>query len=151
MTLRTGNESKKSMARRISLSALRVLLILGGIISILAVIFEPRIASRTTSARLSAAQVHLIIFSNAFAAFRRDVGYFPKGTKGLVELVERPRDAQGWKGPYLKGDIWPDPWGNPFRYESPGKNNASTYDLLSIGPDSREGTDDDITNWQKKN
>ena len=31
----------------------------------------------------------------------------------------------------------------------PGKHNANSYDLLSVGPDGKEGTDDDIGNWTK--
>ena len=41
-----------------------------------------------------------------------------------------------------------DPWDNPYIYYYPGKHNANGYDLLSVGPDGKEGTDDDIGNWQ---
>ena len=37
-----------------------------------------------------------------------------------------------------------DPWGNPYIYYYPGKHNPNSYDLLSAGPDGKEGTDDDI-------
>ena len=40
-----------------------------------------------------------------------------------------------------------DPWGNDYIYEFPGKHNSSSFDLLSMGPDGRSGTEDDITNW----
>ena len=40
-----------------------------------------------------------------------------------------------------------DPWGNPYIYYYPGKHNPDSYDLLSAGPDGKEGTDDDIGNW----
>ena len=32
----------------------------------------------------------------------------------------------------------------------PGKHNPNDYDLLSAGPDGKEGTDDDIGNWDPK-
>ena len=60
-----------------------------------------------------------------------------------------PRDAQSWKGPYLKGEIPNDPWGRPYSYECPGKHNPTSYDLMSQGADGRAGGDDDITNWQQ--
>ena len=44
-----------------------------------------------------------------------------------------------------------DPWGNPYVYECPGKNNVSSYDIMSMGPDGRAGSEDDITNWQVGN
>jgi general secretion pathway protein G len=65
----------------------------------------------------------------------------------LELLVEEPKDAKNWRGPYLKQGIPLDPWGNAYIYECPGKQNESGYDLMSVGPDGRSGTDDDITNW----
>jgi general secretion pathway protein G len=64
-------------------------------------------------------------------------------------LTQAPRDAQNWKGPYLKGEVPLDPWGTPYVYECPGKHNPNHYDLMSMGPDKREGGDDDVTNWQQ--
>ena len=78
-----------------------------------------------------------------------DNGYYPKGKNGLGDLVQQPRDAQNWHGPYL--DKLPnDPWGNDYIYECPGKHNPSSYDLLSVGPDGKAGTEDDIGNWTTK-
>jgi len=34
---------------------------------------------------------------------------------------------------------------------SPGRQNPQSYDLFSKGPDSVEGTNDDITNWMSEN
>ncbi len=54
-----------------------------------------------------------------------------------------------WKGPYLKKKKGlKDPWGNPYVYRSPGLYNAQDYDLLSFGPDGKEGGTDDINNWE---
>jgi general secretion pathway protein G len=82
-------------------------------------------------------------------AFEVDTGQYPKGKNGLNDLVVAPRDVQGWKGPYMKNEIPKDPWGNDYVYEFPGKRNPSSYDLMSLGPDGRSGTDDDITNWSQ--
>src|SRR5262249_53409131 len=69
-----------------------------------------------------------------------------------LALVRRPRDIQHWHGPYLKSEavIPSDPWGNPYIYKCPGRHNRNSYDLYSMGPDGREGTDDDVTNWQSQ-
>jgi general secretion pathway protein G len=100
-------------------------------------------------ARQAAAQTQIANFSTALDAFEVDNGYYPKGKSGLNDLVQAPRDAQNWKGPYLK-DIPNDPWAKPYVYQGPGKHNATSYDLASMGPDGRENTEDDVTNWQTK-
>jgi general secretion pathway protein G len=72
---------------------------------------------------------------------------FPEGRAGLLALVEKPREAKNWHGPYLDGKIPKDPWGNDYLYECPGTHNRDAYDLWSAGPDGVSGTEDDITNW----
>ena len=124
---------------------LLVLVILG----ILAAIVVPKFAGRTEQAREAAAKTQVANFSTALDAFEVDNGYYPKGKSGLNDLVVAPRDAQNWKGPYLK-DIPNDPWQTPYVYQAPGKHNVTSYDLASMGPDGRENTEDDVTNWQAK-
>jgi len=126
---------------------LLVLVILG----ILAAIVVPKFAGRTEQARQTAAQSQIATFGTALDAFEVDNGYYPKGKNGLADLVQQPRDAQNWKGPYMKGEIPNDPWGHPYIYECPGRHNPSSYDLMSMGADARVGGDDDITNWQQAN
>jgi len=121
---------------------LLVLVILG----ILAAIVVPKFSGRTEQARQTAAQSQIATFGTALDAFEVDNGYYPKGKNGLLDLVQQPRDAQNWRGPYLKGEIPLDPWQHPYVYEYPGKRNPSGYDLMSLGFDGRAGTDDDI--WQ---
>lgn len=125
---------------------LLVLVILG----ILAAIVVPKFSGRTEQARITAAESQIATFGTALDAFEVDVGRYPKGRNGLSDLVSAPRDAQNWRGPYMKNDIPKDPWGNDYVYECPGKNNPSSYDLLSMGPDGRAGSEDDVTNWKKK-
>jgi general secretion pathway protein G len=124
---------------------LLVLVILG----VLAAIVVPKFTGRTQEARITAARTQISSFGTALDAFEVDNGYYPKGKDGLLALVQQPREAVGWKGPYLK-EIPPDPWGNAYIYECPGKNNPTSYDLVSLGPDGREGGDDDITNWTQR-
>lgn len=119
------------------------------ILSILAAIVVPKFSGRTEQARQTAAQTQLSSFGTALDAFEVDNGFFPKGRSGLNDLVQQSRDAQNWKGPYLK-DIPNDPWQHPYVYECPGKHNPASYDLYSAGPDGRAGTEDDVTNWQNK-
>ncbi len=124
---------------------LLVLVILG----ILAAIVIPKFSGRTEQARLTAAKTQISSFCTALDAFEVDNGYYPKGQNGLNDLVEQPRDAQNWHGPYLQ-NIPKDPWGNDYIYTCPGRHNPSSYDIMSMGPDQRQGGDDDITNWKQE-
>ena len=36
-----------------------------------------------------------------------------------------------------------DPWGTTYQFRNPGKKNTN-YDVFSMGPDGKEGTEDDI-------
>lgn len=84
---------------------------------------------------------------SALDAYRIDTGIYPNGTNGLAELVQNTSGVTNWHGPYLD-QIPLDPWGNPYIYYFPGKHHSHGYDLLSTGPDGKEGTADDIVNWQ---
>jgi len=136
--------------RRRAFTLIELLLVLV-ILGILAAIVVPKFSGRTEQARQTAALSQIATFGTALDAFEVDNGYYPKGKNGLVDLVQQPRDAQSWRGPYLKSDIPNDPWGQPYIYECPGKHNPSSYDLMSMGPDKRVGGDDDICNWQQPN
>jgi general secretion pathway protein G len=126
---------------------LLVLVILGT----LAAIVLPKFTGTTQRSRITAAQTQLSTFKTALNAFEVDMGYYPKGTSGMMDLIQQPRDSQSWHGPYLDSDAIPvDPWGNPYIYTCPGKHNPSSYDVMSAGPDGQLGTDDDICNWTIK-
>ena len=143
---RTGRTFRRANAGFTLIELLLVLVILG----VLAAIVVPKFAGRTEQARQTAAQSQISTFGTALDAFEVDNGYYPKGKNGLNDLVQQPRDAQNWKGPYMKNDIPLDPWGHPYVYECPGKHNPSSYDLYSIGIDARANSEDDITNWQSR-
>jgi general secretion pathway protein G len=118
------------------------------ILATLAAIVVPKFSGRTEQARVTAAQTQISNFGVALDSFEVDCGFYPKGKSGLQDLVTQPRDAANWHGPYIKGEIPKDPWGQEYVYECPGKHNDKSYDIMSMGPDGRTGGDDDICNWQ---
>jgi len=122
------------------------LLLVMMIIATLAAIVIPKFAGRSEQAKTTAAQAQISSMALALDAFEVDCGYYPKNGN-LSALIEQPNDASGWKGPYLSKGIPLDPWNNAYIFEYPGKHNANGYDLMSAGPDGRQGTDDDINNW----
>lgn len=139
---------KSELRLRRAFTLVELLLVLV-ILGTLAAIVYPKLAGRGEDARKTAAKTQIASFSTVLDAFEVDNGYYPKGKGGLQDLVTQPSDALNWKGPYIK-DLPKDPWNNDYVYEFPGRNNANSFDLSSMGPDGKEGTEDDITNWQNK-
>ena len=117
------------------------------IIAALAAVVVPKFAGRSKQAKVTAAESQISNIEIGLNAFEVDNGYFPKGGSGLADLVEQPSAATGWMGPYLPKGIPLDPWGNEYIYVYPGKRNVGIYDLSSMGPDGKAGTEDDVGNW----
>lgn len=122
------------------------------IIAALAAMIVPRLSGRTEQAKISVAQSDINAnMSTALKLYQLDNGNFPSTEQGLNALLTKPSSEPvpgNWNGPYLeKTPI--DPWGNPYKYKSPGANNKTGYDLYSLGKDGLEGTEDDIINWTK--
>ena len=127
------------------------LLLVMVILAVLAALVVPRFAGRSEDARKKAALTQIkSLFSTTLDTYEADNGTYPTTAQGLQALSATPSAApqpKNWKGPYLKGEVPKDPWGQDYVYRSPGTQNPNGYDLLSPGPDAREGTEDDITNW----
>ena len=114
------------------------------IIGILAALVIPRIVGVSERSRIDAARTDINSgIKSALGRYEIDNGCFPQS---LQDMLTQPSTAKHWTGPYL--DKLPvDPWGNFYIYYYPGKHNPNDYDLLSVGRDGKEGTDDDIGNW----
>jgi len=146
----TKQKSTLAFFRRSSTSAFTLveLLLVLVILGILAGIALPKFSGTSQRSRIVAAQTQVSAFKTALDAYDVDMGGYPRGKNGLVDLLQRPRDAQNWHGPYLQSDCIPkDPWNFDYIYECPGRHNPDSFDILSVGPDGRSGTEDDICNW----
>jgi general secretion pathway protein G len=114
------------------------------ILALLATIAAPRVTHYLTRAKIGSARIQVDALGAAVDAFNLDVGRFPTEEEGLRVLVDRPQDAQGWDGPYLrKRESLIDPWRHPYRYRRPGK--SGDYDVFSWGADGKEGGEDDAS------
>lgn len=118
------------------------------IIGILAALVIPKIAGSSERARVTAAQADINGgIKSALGQYEVDNGFYPKS---LQDLITQPSNAKNWRGPYFDPPKLPvDPWGNAYLYYFPGKHNTTSYDLISVGADGKEGTDDDVANWSK--
>jgi general secretion pathway protein G len=138
----------KNQSPRMAGFTLTELMLVVVIIGILGALVIPKIAGSSERARVTAANADINGgIKSALGQFEVDNGFYPKSLQDLIVL---PSNAKNWHGPYLDGAKLPaDPWGNAYIYYFPGKRNATGYDLSSAGPDGKEGTEDDIGNWQK--
>lgn len=139
--------NRRRNTNRSAFTLIELLLVLV-ILGVLAAMVVPKFTNRSQQARETAAKTNLSTISTALDAFEIDNGRYPTTDEQLGALLTSPANLESWRGPYLKGGLPKDPWGNTYGYRQPGQRNASGYDLFSFGPDGREGTDDDIGNWE---
>ena len=121
---------------------LLVVIIIGILVSLIA----PRLAGRSEEARKQAAKADIEGgLALALDLYEADNGHYPDDLNGLLK---KPGEAANWRGPYLKKGLPKDPWGNAYQYQHPGAHNTDSYDLYSIGHDRKDGTEDDVVNWE---
>lgn len=129
------------------------LLVVIAIIATLAAVVAPAIFRNVGDAKVNAAKSQVEIFALALESYRIDNDVYPAGDQSLSALRTLPTtgDApRNWRGPYLRKAVPLDPWGRPYLYVAPGKENPTSYDLYSLGRDGKiggDGEDADITSW----
>lgn len=130
------------------------LLVTIAIVAALTAVVAPAVVRHLSEAKTVAARSQVEILRLALFQFRTDTDRFPTTEEGLEALRTKPASvpafSERWRGPYLSRAVPLDPWGRPYRYESPGVNDTLAYDLYSLGRDGiqgGEGEDADITSW----
>jgi general secretion pathway protein G len=121
------------------------------IISVLAALVAPNILSKGKEARIAATKQQIVNFESALKLYYLDNDIYPSTEQGLAALVGQPAGEPAptnWKGPYLEHGVPNDPWKNPYVYTCPGSQNPDSFDILSYGPDGKEGGGDDIANYE---
>jgi len=122
-----------------------VLMILG----LLAGLVGPKVLKYLGGAKSDTAQLQIAEFGAGLDLFYLEIGRYPTTEEGLTALVVEPTGVTSWQGPYIKKIGVPeDPWGQGYRYQSPGDNGE--YDLYSLGRDDANGgdaEDADIVSW----
>jgi general secretion pathway protein G len=125
------------------------LLVVLAILGLLAAVAVPQLMNSLERAKIDTAKLQIGKLGSILDLYRLEIGRYPTDQEGLRALVEAPAGSERWNGPYLKNsEALADPWGNPYRYRSPGEHGE--YDLYSLGADAKdggEGHNADITNW----
>ena len=122
-------------ARGMTLIEILVVLVLIGIVL---GIVGGNFIGRGEKAKADAAKIEIGQIGQALDLYKLETGRYPSSSDGLQALVTAPGGASNWNGPYWKKSQIPkDPWGNDYRYTSPGQKGA--YDILSLGADGKEG------------
>ena len=107
-----------------------VLAIIGGLVALLA----PRFMGQQQKAKAQEAKIEMGQIMNALNLYFTDCGSFPETLKSLSEA---PGDGEcpNWgPEPYMKSAPT-DPWNNEYVYTVDG----SSYEVISLGADRREG------------
>jgi general secretion pathway protein G len=125
-----------------------VLVILG----LMAALVFPKLTGTTGKARIQTAQIQIRALEDALNQFEVENGFFPTTEQGLEALAAKPstgREAKKWREGGYMDKVPKDPWGNEYRYVSPGANGS--FDLSSFGSDGvpgGEGDSADINSWE---
>ena len=145
-------QSKRAAHRGLTLIevmiVIAILLAIGGLVVV-------NLLPQKDKADQNLALVQIDSFVAALKMFKLDMGRYPTEDEGLralwvEEAIEDEEEIANWSGPYLENAKPEDNWGSEWIYRYPGEiRGESFYDIISLGPDKEEDTDDDITNHDR--
>lgn len=123
-----------------------VLLIIAG----LAYIVGTNVIGRFGEAKKEETKIQIKNLESALKLFRLDNGFYPETQQGLQSLIDVPTVGREpccyARDGYLDGDQVPlDGWKSEFIYIGPDQTGDGSYEILSLGEDAVEQTDDDIS------
>ena len=111
------------------------MLVVIAILAMLAGLVGPAVMGRFGDAKIKNARVQACEIEKTLDIFKLDVGRYPNNNEGLKALTANPGSVAGWNGPYLKGEVPADSWGNPYQYSNAG----GKMDVFSLGADNAPG------------
>ncbi len=120
---------KRQAQKAFSLIELMVVIV---ILSLLAAFVLPNLTGKGEDAKKSIACVQLKSIAQTLKMYKIDNSTYPTTSEGLSILVEKE---------YFEDKKLPkDPWGGEYIYTQ----NGSSFDIISLGPNKKEGGDDDV-------
>lgn len=118
------------------------------ILGVLASMVVPNLMGNKDKADRQKVISDVIALENSLDMYKLDNGIYPSTEQGLEALIDEPSGSPEPRNYREDGYIKrlpQDPWGNDYVLNSPGEHGK--IDVLSVGPDGEEETDDDIGNW----
>ena len=92
----------------------------------------------SSQAKPTQAKSDINAFLSALSLYKINKGHYPTTQEGLKRLVETKAMSK----------INQDPWGRDYIYRFPGKIEKNEPEIISLGEDGQENTEDDV-NSQK--
>ena len=133
----SGATFATSRQRGMTLIEILVVLVLIGIVL---GIVGGNFIGKGEKAKSDAAKIEIGQISQTLDLYKLEIGRYPTTQEGLQALVAAPAGVTNWNGPYWKKTTVPkDPWGNEYKYTSPGQ--TAPYEIVSLGADGKEGGD----------
>lgn len=126
---------------------LEIMLVIIIIVALMAVLI-PKLSISAENAKKDQASIYVNRLSGHIASYEMQNSRPPSTQQGLEALVTKPTGdpvPRRWRN--YEDKLLPDPWGEPYHYEYPGKHNPKGFDVFSNGPDRQPNTADDIGNW----
>ncbi|MAC85057.1 MAG: type II secretion system protein GspG [Arcobacter sp.] len=117
------------MKKAFSLMELMVVII---ILGLLAAFVLPNLTGKSEEAKDKIVCIQMKSVAQTLKMFKLDTSSFPQTEEGLEILIERKY--------FEDGKLPRDAWGNKFIYIQ----NEDNFDLISMGSDKKESTEDDI-------
>jgi general secretion pathway protein G len=125
------------------------LLVVLAILGLLMALVGPNVLRQLGGAKTKTAGIQIKDLEQAAEMYKLDVGRYPSTQEGLDALVNKPSNATGWNGPYLKSDVPLDPWNREYNYKYPGeKGEIDIFTYGANGAPGGDGEDADVGNWK---
>ena len=144
---RRGDRGRRAFTLIELLIVIAIVLAMGGLVVI-------NLMPKKDQADIDLTRVQIDTLETAMKLFRLDMKRWPTEDEGLAALwsedaVEDEDDLERWKGPYTEIPVPTDTWNEDWIYREPSETEGFHYDIVSLGPDKEEGTEDDITNLDR--
>jgi general secretion pathway protein G len=122
---------------------LEIMLVISIIVVLLGVAIN-KLVGNIDLAKATRVQADIQAIGTQLKLYESMNGSPPTTEQGLQALVTQPSsDPRPQRWNQLLKEIPRDPWGNYYIYLSPGRKNATGYDLYSAGRDRKADTADD--------
>jgi general secretion pathway protein G len=148
MKRRDSSRRRRAFSLIELLIVIAILLALGGLVVV-------NLLPAKDQADIDLTKSQLDQFKQAIDLYKLHMKRVPTEEEGLAVLwsrdaLEDEEDEANWQGPYLEVPSPNDTWGNEWIYRAPSElREGAEYDIISMGPDGEEDTEDDINNHHR--